>query len=105
MSLTSFYSFQDFWNEIRTYRRRDTAHLFSGTDFEESYVGAALPGAVCDLERAYGINWMTYSIELPIQVLLFAHDLGHNAGTPHFGEGEDTGHIMNTRLYGGQKGF
>lgn len=30
--------------------------------------------------------------------IAFAHEIGHNAGLPHFGDGNSTGNLMNIRL-------
>jgi hypothetical protein len=53
-------SFRNFWNANRTDRHRDTAHLFTGTDYSaDRQIGVAYLPAVCMLEYAYGINWIT----------------------------------------------
>ena len=97
--------FQSDWNQNRQSTSRDVAHFFSGTKYSQgSDVGLAYDGTVCNLGSAYGINWMTHTSDLLLQSNLFAHELGHNAGAPHFGT-RNTGHIMNPFLNSGQNGF
>jgi len=97
--------FREHWNSDRQSRPRDAAHLFSGTDFSDNdAVGRALTSTVCNLQAAYGIDWMTWTDDLNVQSLLFAHEVGHNAGAPHFGN-ENTGNIMNPVLNSGSNGF
>ena len=96
--------FQNHWNSDRQDRPRDAAHLFTGTDFSsDGVIGVAFVGQVCQLGAAYGIDWMTFTDDLNTQALLFAHELGHNAGAPHL-DG-DTGNIMNPVINGGENGF
>ena len=84
---------------------RDVAHLFSGTDFSgDGVIGVAFTSTVCNPFAAYGINWMTFTNDINAQSLLFAHELGHNSGAPHFGSG-NSGHIMNPSINNGQNGF
>ena len=98
--------FQNHWNENEQDRRRDTAHLFSGTDYSAGNgIGKAFVGAACNLESAYGINWITFSMDLSQQANLFAHELGHNAGANHFGSGRNTGNVMNTVVNSYPNGF
>jgi hypothetical protein len=97
--------FQAHWNANRQDRRRDTAHLFSGTDYSVGTgIGRAYVGAVCNLESAYGINWMTFSMDLSQQANLFAHELGHNAGANHY-LSSNTGHVMNPSINNQRNGF
>jgi len=97
--------FKDYWNTHRQHVARDTAHLFTGTDFSSNNaIGRAFISEICDLQNAYGINWITFSTELKLQANLFAHELGHNAGAHHYGD-SDTGHLMNPGMNDGRNGF
>jgi hypothetical protein len=97
--------FRTHWIKDRQSTRRDVAHFFSGTDFSTNKViGQAYRNAVCNKSIGYGINWMTFDSDLNLQSNLFAHELGHNAGAPHYSSG-NTGHIMNPSLGDGRNGF
>jgi hypothetical protein len=90
--------FRNYWNRYRQNIPRDTAHLFSGTDYSTSNaIGVAYLDAVCG-SKGYGVNWITFTNSLLSQALLFTHELGHNAGADHF-RTTDTGHIMNPSTF------
>jgi hypothetical protein len=113
--LAEFVSDNDFlldrfreWMNTNVRRReiiRDTAHLFTGTDFSSDLViGRAYIKTVCNLEWAYGINWITFTYSLTAQSMLVAHELGHNLGADHFGE-SNSGHVMNPAINSAPNGF
>lgn len=76
--------FREYWNDNRRSVQRDVAHLFSGTELEDSFLsdtnGIAYLETVCSSSSAYGINEFTDYEDTHYQTYLVSHELGHNAG-------------------------
>jgi hypothetical protein len=73
--------FRDYWVNHRGSIRRDIAHLFTGHDLTGGVIGIAYVGAVCDLQRSFGISQMFPN---PLaRCALTAHELGHNWNASH----------------------
>ena len=74
----------------------DLVHLFTGRDLDGSAVGIARGGGICHESMAMGISQDLSSAKLGI--VLAAHEIGHNLGALHDGEGfcsdAQEGHIM-----------
>mmetsp|Transcript_4214 Transcript_4214/g.9882 ORF Transcript_4214/g.9882 Transcript_4214/m.9882 type:complete len:583 (+) Transcript_4214:178-1926(+) len=85
--------FQDIWQTSRTNINRDTAHLFYGTNFPGSAIGCASTPALCD-SRSYGVNQMSVSSNPTFRGNLFAHELGHNMGSPHVSDPTNSGNFL-----------
>lgn len=108
----SLSAFKDFWNENRSNVQRDVAHLFSGTELEDSFLsdtnGIAYLDTVCNRYHAYAINEFTDYEDTHFQTYLVAHELAHNAGAPHIGNVVGKDYIMednNMIRRGGRDGF
>jgi hypothetical protein len=82
--------------------RGDLTHLVSGKDFDGSTVGVAYLGVICNASYGVGINQVRDSSQTT--ALTMAHELGHNFGAPHDGEGACAGvtspGIMNPFING-----
>lgn len=82
--------------------RGDLTHLMSGKDFDGSTVGVAYVGVICQPSYGVGINQVRDSSQAT--ALTMAHELGHNFGAPHDGEGACAGvtspGIMNPFING-----
>ena len=76
--------FSSFWSKNRRSVKRDSAHLFSGTGLECSnngcVIGCGYIKAICDSVYGYAVNYITFTSDVQMQTILFAHELGHNAG-------------------------
>ena len=63
---------------------RDAWHLFSGIDYTDGgTVGCAYTDTCQSKNYGYGVNHMTYTTNLRLRAVLFAHELGHNLGLDH----------------------
>lgn len=60
-------------------------HLFSGRDFDDNLLGVAWLGKICDPRYGSGVDQATFSAAGSGAVV--AHELGHNYGAHHDGEG------------------
>ncbi|MFP3939378.1 MAG: M12 family metallo-peptidase [Thermoanaerobaculia bacterium] len=79
---TTLFEFRDWWNANRTGTTRDTAHLFSGKDFNGGTVGIAWVGVICNRpDLSYGVSQDLSSSFLRTQ--LTAHEIGHNLSASH----------------------
>ena len=74
----------------------------SGKDFDGSTVGVAYVGVLCNTGFGVGINQIRDASQTT--ALTMAHELGHNFGAPHDGEGACAGvtnpGIMNPFING-----
>lgn len=73
------------WNTNKRYVTKNTAFLFTGTDFECVFgnacvVGCAYVGVLCNPDYGYGLVNTKYTSNSVLQAVLIAHELGHNAG-------------------------
>lgn len=84
----------------------DLAHLFTGRDMAGSVIGIAWLGTLCSSFYGAGV-----SQDFSSDVLLAAHEMGHNFGAPHDNQTgsacgyEPSGLIMNPVLSGLQPNF
>ncbi|CAJ1924303.1 unnamed protein product [Cylindrotheca closterium] len=85
--------FQNIWQNSRTNINRDAAHLFYGTNFPGSAIGCASTPALCN-SQSYGVNQMSISSNPIFQGNLFAHELGHNMGSPHVSDPTNSGNFL-----------
>ena len=77
--------FRNEWNANFQTVGRDTAHLFSGKDFDGSIIGLAYVGVFCGSVSngfAYGITQSNFST-LGCQTDLISHEIGHNWSANH----------------------
>ena len=74
----------------------DLVHLFTGRNLDGSAVGIARGGGICHESQAIGISQDLSSAKL--RIVLAAHEIGHNVGALHDGEGfcsdAEEGYIM-----------
>src|SRR6185369_12824696 len=66
-------------------RARGLAHLMTGKNLDGTTAGIAYVGTVCDAQRGVSLSERSYGTT--ISALLMAHELGHNLGAPHDGQG------------------
>lgn len=79
---TSLTQFRNWWNSNRTGTVRDTAHKFSGKDFNGGTIGIAWVGVICNSPgNSYGISQDMSSRSL--RTKLTAHEIGHNLSANH----------------------
>ena len=90
------YEFVSYWLKHRAHIKRDVAHLFTARTFLDKYTGCSYIGTLCNQTFSYGVESMTFSKEVLMQSVLFAHELGHNCGAWHHMAG--SGYIMNTQI-------
>ncbi len=69
--------------------RGDLTHLMSGKDFDGSTVGVAYIGVICNASYGVGVNQVRDASQTT--ALTMAHEMGHNFGAPHDGEGACVG--------------
>ena len=81
-AVTSLNQFRNWWNSNRGGTVRDTAHKWSGKDFNGGTVGIAWVGVICNSPSlSYGISQDLSSSFLRTQ--LTAHEIGHNLNASH----------------------
>ena len=66
-------------------RARGLAHLMTGKNLDGTTAGIAYVGSVCEQDRGVSLSERSYGTT--ISALVMAHELGHNFGAPHDGEG------------------
>jgi hypothetical protein len=95
--------FAYYWQNHRSNVSRDVAHLFRTQSFTNGVLGCAYERSLCD-GVAYGVNTFPSNINALERAVVFAHELGHNAGADHvdptWGD-----FIMEPFLSGGKDGF
>ncbi len=74
--------FKDWWNNNRSFVSRDETHLYTGRSVQNSTVGLAYVGTVCD-DNNYYSSVVNYSPVSNKTVALSAHEIGHNFGASH----------------------
>ena len=87
-SLSSTTDVSDLLSESSTSQMvagNDLVHLFTGRDLDGSAVGIARGGGICHESMAVGISQDLSSSKL--RIVLAAHEIGHNLGALHDGEG------------------
>jgi hypothetical protein len=79
-------------DELRTYRRGSATqrsfgitHLMTGRNLETQTVGIAYISGVCNAE--FGTSLSQSGLDTTRAALIAAHEIGHNFGAPHDGEG------------------
>jgi len=101
--------FSGYWSTNRGSVRRDAAHLFSGTGLECSndgcVIGCANVANLCSSSDSYGVNYIAFSSDGQMQANLFAHELGHNAGSDHDSDTNGVEWIMEPSINSGTNGF
>lgn len=79
---TTLNQFRSWWNSNRGSVTRDTAHMFSGKDFNGGTIGIAWVGVICNAPSySYGISQDLSSSSQRAQ--LTAHEIGHNLSAQH----------------------
>jgi hypothetical protein len=95
--------FESYWNTHRSNVSRDAAHLFRTRSFTDWPYGCAYDRSLCET-FAYGVNAFPSTMSAVRRAVLFAHELGHNAGADHIDPTEGD-FIMDPVISGGQDGF
>jgi len=81
-AVTTLNQFRNWWNANRGGTTRDTAHQWSGKDFNGGTVGIAWVGVICNAPSySYGVSQDLSSSFLRTQ--LTAHEIGHNLDAEH----------------------
>ncbi len=81
-AVTTLNQFRSWWESNRTGTVRDTAHMFSGKDFDGGTIGIAWVGVICNRpDLSYGISQDISSSFQRAQ--LTAHEIGHNLSARH----------------------
>lgn len=62
---------------------RDAWHMFSGVNFDGNTIGCAWTNVCQSKTHGFGVNQITFTSNLRLQGVLFAHELGHNLGLNH----------------------
>lgn len=71
-----------------TLRASGLTHLFTGRDLDEDIVGKAYVGTLCEPETGAGLTQSQGGFtRLWYEALVAAHEIGHNFGAVHDGEG------------------
>jgi hypothetical protein len=79
---TTLNQFRSWWESNRSGTTRDTAHMFSGKDFNGGTIGIAWVGVICNRrDLSYGISQDLSSSFQRAQ--LTAHEIGHNLSAQH----------------------
>jgi hypothetical protein len=81
-AVTTLNQFRSWWNANRGGTTRDTAHMFSGKDFNGGTIGIAWVGVICNAASlSYGISQDLSSSAQRAE--LTAHEIGHNLSAQH----------------------
>ena len=96
---------RDMWEAGKSGIIYDAMHLFIGTNLEceESgcIIGCAFNNEICSKNR-YGVDHITFSSSLNLQVVLVSHELAHICGAYHYPR---SGYIMHQKIGNGTLGF
>lgn len=79
-------------------RSRGLTHLFTGRDLDGDTVGIAYIDSLCDPQLGVGLT-QVHSLNVWIESLVAAHEIGHNFGAYHDGEdapGNNAGECIST---------
>jgi hypothetical protein len=95
--------FENYWNTHRSNVSRDAAHLFRARPFSDWPFGCAYDRSLGE-SFAYGVNAFPSTMSAVRRAVLFAHELGHNAGADHIDPTEGD-FIMDPGISGGKDGF
>jgi hypothetical protein len=86
-------------NQVSTYRAAHTfvrdaaiAHLMTGKSLDDSVIGIATLGGVCDANRGVSLSNRWFGATAASGVVM-AHELGHNLGAVHDGPGGACGDV------------
>lgn len=90
---------EDYWNTTQTGVARDVVHLMTGKNIDDSVIGIAAVGVICNRSRAYGLSQSRFTSNMARRVALTAHELGHNWNADHC-DGADPCNIMCSSLGG-----
>lgn len=93
-----------------TLRASGLTHLFTGRDLDEDIVGKAYVGTLCEPETGAGLTQSQGGVtRLWYEALVAAHEIGHNFGAVHDGEGAcsavPTGQFLMSPDTGGNPEF
>jgi hypothetical protein len=81
-AVTTLNQFRSWWNANRGGTTRDTAHMFSGKDFNGGTIGIAWVGVICNSATlSYGISQDFGNSSQ--RAALTAHEIGHNLDADH----------------------
>ncbi len=81
-AVTTLYQFRSWWQSNRGGTTRDTAHLFSGKNFNGGTIGVAWVGVICNSPSlSYGVSQNLSSAAQRAE--LTAHEIGHNLSAQH----------------------
>ena len=95
--LRNFRSFHQS-NRRNVLREAAAVHFFFGASPPGNTIGCASVHSMCE-NSAYGVNDITFTRNELVQVALFAHELGHNAGLRHVdGEPSSGRYVMASGL-------
>lgn len=75
-------------------------HLLSGKNFDGSTAGLAYVGVLCSPYYGYGVDQVTFSLAGSGAIL--AHEIGHNFGAHHDGDGNScptSGYVMQSVIH------
>jgi hypothetical protein len=96
--------FAIYWDNLRSNVSRDATHLFRTQSFTDGVAGCACVHTLCS-RWAYGVIAFPSTISAVQRAVLFAHEVGHNAGADHVDPTWWGEFIMEPFLSGGKDGF
>ncbi len=95
-------------DDLLSFERNDLSifHLLTGREFDGGTAGIAFLGTLCSNASATGTSQLIDSFSgaphIPVTALVLAHEIGHNMGASHDGEGNSCGpgFVMEATLSG-----